>query len=267
MKFTKKQLIMLVDKTIEKETEFKSEDFTGGYISVTSVHKNNQQNYKVALFFGYNNNKSVTRILPIKSDTYSVWSEALQCKVMSLESDNDGISLDDIMSMVDDREGTNSIYRGGTNSTTNSTTNPSTTKNHTYIPIPTNHLPTNHIADNISKFLLEKIKSVNPTFKEPNLNSWSSDIDKAIRIDGRTEEQLLHCIKWIYSDAGSFWQKNILSGKKLREKFDTMNMQVISTKPTKPQKELSENVKAIVKAMKARGHSDDEIQEELRKIS
>jgi len=226
MKFTKKQLIMLVDKTIEKETEFKSEDFTGGYISVTSVHKNNQQNYKVALFFGYNNNKSVTRILPIKSDTYSVWSEALQCKVMSLESDNDGISLDDIMSMVDDREGTNSINRGGTNSTTN----PSTTKNHTYIPIPTNHLPTNHIADNISKFLLEKIKSVNPTFKEPNLNSWSSDIDKAIRIDGRTEEQLLHCIKWIYSDAGSFWQKNILSGKKLREKFDTMNMQAI-TKP------------------------------------
>jgi len=88
----------------------------------------------------------------------------------------------------------------------------------------------NQSAINIASFLFEKIQYTNPSFKKPNINQWAKDIDLAMRIDGRTTQQLVDCIKWIYSDKGSFWQKNILSGKKLREKFDTMNMQVI-TKP------------------------------------
>lgn len=85
-------------------------------------------------------------------------------------------------------------------------------------------------AIKIADYLLSKIISINPSFKKPNLDLWVKDIDKALRIDNRTENQLIDCINWIYSDEGEFWQRNILSGKKLREKFDTMNMQVI-TKP------------------------------------
>ena len=59
------------------------------------------------------------------------------------------------------------------------------------------------------------------------MERWSKDIDLAIRIDHRTEQQLIACIDWIYSSAGSFWIPNIMSGKKLREKFDTMESQMM----------------------------------------
>jgi hypothetical protein len=80
----------------------------------------------------------------------------------------------------------------------------------------------------VSEYLLKKILSHKPNFKKPNLDTWSKDIERAIRIDGRTEDQLIGCIEWIYStEKGRFWIPNILSGKKLREKFDTMEMQKI----------------------------------------
>lgn len=119
----------------------------------------------------------------------------------------------------------------------------------------------------IANYLLNNILKANPSFKVPSLEAWARDIDKAIRIDKRSTQQLKDCIDWIYSPNGEFWQKNILSGKKLREKFDTMNMQVITKQPTKQERQLSESAKAIVKAMKARGHSDEEIENELRKIA
>jgi hypothetical protein len=55
--------------------------------------------------------------------------------------------------------------------------------------------------------------------------SWVKEIDRAIRLDGRTKQDLINIIDWVYSPEGSFWQANIMSGAKLREKFDTMLMQ------------------------------------------
>lgn len=78
----------------------------------------------------------------------------------------------------------------------------------------------------LANFLYNKIANLNPKFKEPNLKIWAKDIDKAMRIDSRTFDDLKECIDWIYSPNGSFWQPNILSGKKLREKYDTISMQM-----------------------------------------
>ncbi len=89
----------------------------------------------------------------------------------------------------------------------------------------------------IAHYLHQNIIQVNPTFKEPNLDSWAKDIDKAIRIDNRTPQQLKECISWIYSSQGEFWQRNILSGNKLRKQFDQMNMQ--ATKSTSGIKETA----------------------------
>ena len=63
--------------------------------------------------------------------------------------------------------------------------------------------------------------------------NWHQDIEKAIRIDKRTDQELIACIDWIYSGDGDFWRPNILSGKKLREKFDTMEAQMISSTKNK----------------------------------
>jgi len=253
--FTNNQLVEIVDKIITQETEFSIEEFTGGYISVSSIYKNTQQNYKLALFFGYKNNKSTTRLISIKSETYLIWARALQAKIMSLKTDTDGISLDDILSMSSDRADTTPSSRGSNNSTT--------------IPTTTNQLTTNQLTTNketslkIAHFLFKNIVALNPSFKAQNLNNWADDIDKAMRLDGRTQEQLVDCIKWIYSNKGVFWQKNILSGKKLREKFDTMNMQVITKEPTKEEKKELKGNQLIINAMRKRGHTDEEIKQEL----
>lgn len=81
-------------------------------------------------------------------------------------------------------------------------------------------------AKEVSEYLYKRILEHQPTFKKPNISLWTKDIDKAIRLDGRSKEHLIRCIDWIYTtDKGRFWISNILSGKKLREKFDTMKIQ------------------------------------------
>jgi len=93
----------------------------------------------------------------------------------------------------------------------------------------------------IADYLLWKIKQSKPNFKQPNMQIWASDIDKAIRIDNRTKDELIGCINWMYSTKkGEFWVSNILSGKKLREKFDTMESQMMRSREHKSAKVVQE---------------------------
>ena len=76
----------------------------------------------------------------------------------------------------------------------------------------------------LSKLLLNLIRSRNPKFKNPDLRSWAKHIDRAIRLDNRSPDDLQEVIKWCQAD--QFWQNNILSTQKLREKFDQLFMQM-----------------------------------------
>ena len=224
--YTDEQLLNLVNNSILTKTEFQPSDFTGGSVQVTSTHSNKVTNYKVSLFFGYTSKKPITRTIDISKDTYYIWGKAILLKVSSLQVDNIGIDfneLNDLMNspkevvsiVVDSIEVVSSVP-----STTPSTT-PTTSK-------------TMEASLRISNYLLGKITSINMNFKDVNIQTWANDIDKAMRIDKRTEEELGKCIDWIYEDTkGAFWIPNIMSGKKLREKFDTMNMQVIATPKSK----------------------------------
>ncbi|EKT55488.1 hypothetical protein [Providencia sneebia] len=73
-----------------------------------------------------------------------------------------------------------------------------------------------------AKHMFEKIKIINPTAKEPNYADWANDIRLMRDIDGRTHEQIWHLFRWANQD--SFWYKNILSPRKLREKFDDLTV-------------------------------------------
>jgi hypothetical protein len=81
----------------------------------------------------------------------------------------------------------------------------------------------------VANYLESKIMTLHPKSKR-NTDSWLKDIDKAIRLDGRTKTELITIIDWIYTD-GTFWQSNILSGKKLRDQYDHMIIQKINGKP------------------------------------
>ena len=78
----------------------------------------------------------------------------------------------------------------------------------------------NEIEIEISKYLYQKILVNDPKAKKPNFQNWAEHIDKLIRIDGRNEEEIKSIVDFCQSD--NFWKSNILSTKKLREKFSQL---------------------------------------------
>lgn len=63
--------------------------------------------------------------------------------------------------------------------------------------------------------------------KRPNVSeTWVRDMDRMLRLDSRTPEQVENCIRW--SQADEFWRANILSPSKLRAKYDQLRLQAIA---------------------------------------
>ena len=71
---------------------------------------------------------------------------------------------------------------------------------------------------NDSNFLRDETKA------KTSIQNWAKDIDKLIRLDKRTPEEIRRVIVWCQFP-GCFWAPNILSGAKLRERFPTLVMQ------------------------------------------
>ena len=76
----------------------------------------------------------------------------------------------------------------------------------------------------LSNMLFMGIRHRKPDYKQPNLQVWSKDIDKMLRLDKRTFGKIEAVIKWCQFD--EFWQNNILSTKKLRQHFDKLELQM-----------------------------------------
>lgn len=60
--------------------------------------------------------------------------------------------------------------------------------------------------------------------KRAKMADWARDIERLIHIDGHSPEEIEAVIQWCQADP--FWQANIRSGKKLREKYDTLEAQM-----------------------------------------
>lgn len=75
----------------------------------------------------------------------------------------------------------------------------------------------------VNAFVL-KLKELYPNFKEPNINAWAKEIDKMVRIDKRSEQDIKDVLNFATND--SFWQSNILSTAKLRKHFDRLYIQM-----------------------------------------
>lgn len=92
------------------------------------------------------------------------------------------------------------------------------------------------------------ILRINPTAKPPNFDSWSAEISKIRRIDKRGEEEIIALFSWANQDP--FWQSNILSPKKLREKWDQLTLRK-NERPPPSKQSARENYYA--QAAEARG--------------
>ena len=76
--------------------------------------------------------------------------------------------------------------------------------------------------------LLAGIRRLKPDYKQPNLDTWADDVRKMRELDGRNHFQIFRVFDWANHD--SFWQTNILSPAKLREKFDQLELQMTRPK-------------------------------------
>ena len=72
----------------------------------------------------------------------------------------------------------------------------------------------------LAKYLFGLMKLNNEFAKEPNFQNWANDIRLMHERDNIPYEQIKNAITWCQKD--SFWKANILSAKKLREKFPTL---------------------------------------------
>ncbi len=82
----------------------------------------------------------------------------------------------------------------------------------------------NSVELRMSELLLSLIRQRNPGFKQPDLQTWASHVDKMIRLDKRLSGEIEKVAIWCQSDG--FWQNNVLSTQKLREKFDVLFMKM-----------------------------------------
>lgn len=82
----------------------------------------------------------------------------------------------------------------------------------------------------LAKFLEKCITENNPKFpqNERQRQRWAKDFDLMLRIDRIDADDIAAAIEWSQDD--NFWRSNILSGKKLREKYQQLAMKMNSRK-------------------------------------
>nr|DAN62354.1 MAG TPA: replication protein O [Caudoviricetes sp.] len=71
-----------------------------------------------------------------------------------------------------------------------------------------------------AEWIFELIKKLNPNVKAKNLNEWADCVRLMRERDGHTHKDICELFKWANQDP--FWSLNILSPKKLREKWEQL---------------------------------------------
>ena len=74
----------------------------------------------------------------------------------------------------------------------------------------------------LANLLHQRILQNNPSSRvtDAHVRQWSAEVDKMVRLDKRTVEHIRELIEFSQSD--SFWSANILSMRKVRDKFDQL---------------------------------------------
>jgi len=117
------------------------------------------------------------------------------------------------------------------------------------------YCPKNKFSDDsleikIANYLYAKIKINNNRTKKPNLQSWADTINKIMRIDKYTKDEIRQVIDFSQDD--SFWKTNILSAEKLRKQMQRLLLTIKSEneKPVKNVNQQQSNKKDLFDLLK-----------------
>lgn len=92
--------------------------------------------------------------------------------------------------------------------------------------------PPDSIEFGLAQKCFDIILSRKPDYKKPNLQSWAKEVDKMIRLDGRSPARIEALFRWCQQD--DFEQSNVLSTSKLRQRFDALEMKMDKHQPSVP---------------------------------
>jgi len=81
---TDDQLLNLLDNIIN-ESEYYEEDFSGGYIQMTTTKLRSKETYKVVLLFGYKGRNSVSTQIEIPREYIIIYTRAILLKLASIQ--------------------------------------------------------------------------------------------------------------------------------------------------------------------------------------
>lgn len=73
-------------------------------------------------------------------------------------------------------------------------------------------------------WMFSLIQTLDSTTKQPDLDKWAGDVRLMRERDQRTDAEIRAAFQW--ANADGFWQSNILSPGKLREKFGTLSLKM-----------------------------------------
>jgi len=96
------------------------------------------------------------------------------------------------------------------------------------------------LADLLSSLHIQNIDQKCKPITPKQNQAWAKDIEMIERIDGRSYQDIENAIRWIKTP-GQFWAPNIMSGSKLREKFDTVWAQMSQRNTSYSKPELKVN--------------------------
>jgi hypothetical protein len=77
-------------------------------------------------------------------------------------------------------------------------------------------------ASEISSLLLEKVKEIKPDIKLKKVEDWPKEVDRMIRLDGRSAEKIRDIVHWL--PTSDFWRKVVHTPQSLRKNFDKIEM-------------------------------------------
>ena len=95
-----------------------------------------------------------------------------------------------------------------------------------------------HVHD-LATQLADQVKANGNIVRTVGVQNWFEPIDRLVRLDGYTPEQVSQVIDWCQQD--EFWQGNIRSGKKLRQQFDQLKTRMFQerNRPAQPQQHMT----------------------------
>lgn len=106
----------------------------------------------------------------------------------------------------------------------------------------------------IAGWMFDRIRDLQPSRRKPDLDAWANHVRLMRERDGRTHEQIRGLFVWANED--SFWQANILSPAKLREKWDDLELKRNRVPPPQQSKTM------LAGATWLAGQSERETQEQ-----